>query len=174
MVTARSVAAELGCSTGPIFTHFGSMDGLHEELMDRIIALFVATASGGDHGDPLVSAGVGWLQFATDEPNLYEAIFLKRHPWHAKWGPVRRKLAEHMADHPNYAHLDRKARFALVGRASIVMHGLGVELWSGRLAGGDLVSLIEELAVPVVEAALARGWTADLHTTSPATAGSPS
>jgi AcrR family transcriptional regulator len=169
MVTARNVAAGLGCSTGPIFTHFASMDDLHEQLMDVIIGRFVATASEASHDDPLIGAGVGWLRFAAEEPRLYEAVFLRPHPWHAKWGPIRRKLAERMADHPRYAHLDRAARFAIVGRASIVMHGLGVEIWSGRLPQHDLRLLIEEFAVPVVDAALAQGWTTDLHSSSPLT-----
>lgn len=166
-VTARSIAAHLGCSTAPIFTHFASMERLHEHLMDRIITGFVATASAVHHPDPLVGAGIGWLRFATEEPRLYEAIFLTPHPWHAKWGPVRRQLAQRMAEHPRYAHLSAPARFALVGRASIVMHGLGVELWSGRLPPRDLAALVEELALPVVDAALARGWTQDLHSTPP-------
>lgn len=163
-VTARSVASELGCSTAPIFTQFGNMDDLYEQLMDRIIALFVEQAGSSEHADPLIAAGVGWLRFATEEPSLYEAVFLKQHPWHAKWGPIRRRLAERMADHPRYSHLDRATRFALVGRASIVMHGLGVEIWSGRLPESDLTQLIEELAVPVVDAAMSNGWTGDLHT----------
>ena len=72
-VTARSVAAQLGCSTGPIFTHFTSMDVLLERLMDRIIALFIETANSAAHTDPLIGAGIGWLRFAVDEPQLYEA-----------------------------------------------------------------------------------------------------
>ncbi len=166
-VTARSVAAELGCSTGPIFTHFASMDALNEQLMDRIIADFVVMAASGEHDDPLVGAGVGWLRFAVEEPRLYEAVFLTRHPWHAKWGPVRQRLARRMGEHPRYAHLSEPARFALVGRASIVMHGLGVELWSGRLPVHDLPALLEELALPVVDAALTHGWTTDLHSSAP-------
>ena len=167
-VTARGLATALGCSTGPVFTHFASMDALHEQLMDRIIALFVAVANGTEHADPLVGAGLGWLRFASEERRLYEAVFLTQHPWHAKWGPVRRRLAQRMATHPRYAHLDDAGRFALVGRASIIMHGLGVELWSGRLAPrspADHERLLEELVGPVVTAALTNGWTADLHST---------
>ncbi len=163
MVTARSVAAALGCSTGPLFTHFGSMDDLHENLMDRIILLFVTMAGDEQHPDPLVSAGLGWLRFASEEPRLYEAVFLTRHPWHAKWGPIRLQLASRMADHPRYAHLDERARFALVGKASIVMHGLGLEIWAGRLPNHDHTLLLEQLVDPVVKAALEQDQIHDLH-----------
>lgn len=176
-VTARNVAARLGSSTGPVSSSFASMDALHEALMDRVIALFVARAeaagAGPDHGappprDPLLVAGEAWLRFAAEEPRLYAAVFLRHHPWHAKWGPVRRAMARRMADHPRYVGLDDRERFGLVGRASIVLHGLGLEIWAGRLPATDLSTLLDQLVLPVVDAALAHAWTADLHTLGPA------
>jgi hypothetical protein len=142
------------------------MDDLYEQLMDGIIEQFVELAAGTTHSDPLISAGRGWLRFASEEPRLYEALFLRHHVWHAKWGPVRRQLARRMAHHSRYADLDEDGRFALVGRAAIVLHGLGLEIWSGRLVQTDeaeLLELIEQLVLPVVQAAIAHGWTTDLH-----------
>ncbi|MGM0576912.1 MAG: TetR/AcrR family transcriptional regulator [Myxococcota bacterium] len=164
-VTARAVAARLGCSTAPVFTHFESMEDLLGKLMDRIIERFVEAAVAAAHGhdDPLVATGIGWLRFAAEQRRLYEALFLRPDHWHPKWGPVRRELADRMGAHPRYRDLDRATRFALVGRASIVLHGLGLEIWSGRLPLRDYPRLVEELARPVVDAALAHGWTADLH-----------
>jgi AcrR family transcriptional regulator len=172
-VTARQLAAELGCSTAPLFTQFASMDELHEALMDRVIARFVqATLSGlsARHDDPLIAAGLGMVRFAADEPRLYEALFLTHHPWHHKWGPVRRDLARRMGAHPRYAALTEAARFGLVGRSSVVVHGLGVEIWSGRLRDAStptLLRLFDQLAVPLVDAALAHGWTEDIHSRLP-------
>lgn len=162
-ITARALASRLGCSTGPISSHFASMEDLVAQLMDRIIARFVQAAGATGHPDPLLGAGIGWLRFAAEEPRLYEALFLRPDTWHAKWGPVRLGLAKAMADHPRYGDLDDAVRFALVGRASIVLHGLGLEIWSGRLRTRDYERLIEELARPVVDAALAEGWSDDLH-----------
>jgi AcrR family transcriptional regulator len=163
-VSARTIAASLGASIAPVFTAFSSMDALHERLMDRIIGEFVGRAGAVSEGDdPLWAAGEGWLRFALEEPRLYEAIFLTVHPWHGKWGPVRRQLAERMGEFPRYAHLPAAVRFALVGRASIVLHGLGLELWSGRLRTRDLRTLVVQLVQPVVDAALQNAWTADLH-----------
>ncbi len=168
-VTARTLAGHLSCSTAPIFSRFESMDALHEALMDRIIREFVAavTASGGE--DAVVAAGVGWLRFATSEPYLYEAVFLRRHPWHAKWGRLRREMADRMSLDERFQDWDGDALFALVGRVSIVMHGLGVELWSGRLPTFDLPALVEQFVLPVVDAAHRNGWREDLHTRTRAT-----
>lgn len=167
-VTARTLAARLSCSTAPIFSRFESMEALHEALMDRIIRHFVAGVAAEQGEDAIVAAGVGWLRFATSEPTLYEAVFLRRHPWHAKWGRIRREMADRMAADARYQDWDHDALFALVGRVSIVMHGLGVELWSGRLPAHDLPGLVQQFVLPVIDAAHRNGWRNDLHTAPPA------
>lgn len=173
-VTARQVAGALGCSTAPVFTHFSTMELLHERLIERIIALFEQATEAAVHADPLMAAGLGMVRFAAEEPRLYEALFLTRHPWHHKWGPVRRRLASRMATHPRYAPLDERARFGLVGRSSIVVHGLGVEIWAGRLRvreAGTLLPILDQLAGPLVDAAIDNGWTHDIHSLPPAIPG---
>lgn len=162
-LTARNLAKQMGCSTGPVFRHFSSMEEVLERVMERITRLFVGALGSVELSDPLVSWGVGWLRFAAQEPRLYEAAFLRPHPWHDKWGAVRLDLAARMAEVSGYEHLSRGDRFALIGRASIVMHGLGLEIWSGRLAGDNLEGLIRDLVMPVVEAALALERVEDLH-----------
>ncbi len=165
-VSARAVAAELGCSTAPIFTAFESMEALHEALLDELIDRFVAAIDVAQGPDPLFAAGYGMVRFAAEEPRLYAALFLRPHLYAAKWNPVRRVLAQHMGEHPRYAHLDEAARFGLVSRASIVLHGLAVEVWFRRLpspSGANLARLLEELAGPLVDASIANGWTTDIH-----------
>jgi AcrR family transcriptional regulator len=165
-VSARALAGALGCSTAPVFTRFSSMDALHEALLDRIIARFVSATQSVPDPDPLFAAGLGMVRFAADEPRLYEALFLTHHRYHFKWGPPRRALAARMAEHPRYADLSDAARFGLVGRASVVVHGLGVEVWSGRLPDPSLPvlrDLLHQLAGPLIDASIARGWTADIH-----------
>lgn len=165
-VSARALAAELGCSTAPIFARFSAMDALHEAILDRIIARFVAATDSVADPDPLFAAGLGMVRFAADEPRLYEALFLTHHRYHFKWGPVRRMLAERMAAHRRYAALSESARFGLIGRASVVVHGLGVEVWSGRLPDPSLPmlrDLLTQLAGPLVDASIDRGWTTDIH-----------
>lgn len=174
-LSARSLAGALGCSTAPLFTHFAGMDELVSAVRDEIIAAFVAAAAAPleaapPGADPVLAVGRGWLRFAAEEPHLYEALFLRRSDWHRRWGPVRRRLAEAMAAHPRYAGASPEARFALVGRASIVLHGLGLELWSGRLQAADeaaRAALVEALLLPVLDAALVEGEPRDLHSTEP-------
>lgn len=169
-VSARGVAQALGCSTAPVFRCFENMEALHEAVLDRILARFAEATEAPLDPDPLFAAGLGMVLFAADEPRLYEALFLRQHPWTAKWGPVRQRLAQRMALHPRYAGLTAAARFGLVGRSSILVHGLGVEVWFGRLPDPSpavLRRLLRQLADPMVDAALAHGWTADIHSVRP-------
>jgi len=165
-VSARAIAAELGCSTAPIFRCFESMDALVEALMDRILAHFTRATEAPLDPDPLFAAGLGMVRFAAEQPHYYEALFLRPHAWTARLGPLRRQLAHRMGNHPRYAHLALADRFGLVGRSSILVHGLGVEVWFGRLPDASepaLRTLLHQLADPLVDAAIANGWTTDLH-----------
>ncbi len=169
-VSARAIARDLGCSTAPVFRCFDSMDALHEALLDVILDKFTGATEAPHDPDPLLAAGLGMVLFAAEEPRLYEALFLRPHTWTHKWGPVRKRLAARLAEHPRYAHLDSSARFGLVGRSSILAHGLGVEVWFGRLPDPSpevLRTLLHQLANPMVDAALLHGWTADIHSTRP-------
>ena len=54
----------------------------------------------------------------------------------------------------------------LWGRASIVLHGVALEVWAGRLGAAEpdvLRQIIVELVMPVVDVAMASHWTHDLH-----------
>lgn len=162
-VSARSVADVLGSSTAPVFTHFSTMEALLEAVVEAAMQAFVAVATPTPGQDPLLGAAEGWLRFAMEEPRLYEALFLHPHPWHAKWWPVRRLLAVEMGKHPRYAGLSLETRTAMVGRASIVLHGIGLERWSGRLAPVETEPLLRALLMPVIEAAMASSRCEDFH-----------
>ncbi len=143
------------------------MEALHSAVMDRILARFVMATEADLDDDPLFAAGLGMVGFAAQEPRLYEALFLRPHAFTVQWGLVRRQLAARLALHPRYALLDDHARFGLVGRASILVHGLGVEVWFGRLPDASpafLRPLLHQLADPLVDAAILNGWTSDIHT----------
>lgn len=166
-VTARAVAARLGCSTAPVFTHFSAMDDLHEQVLDRAMGTFVDHVRRPQADDPLRSVALGWISFAIHEPRVYAAIFLTPHPWYRKWGRLRRQLAEAMSSFPRYAPLDGTARFALVGRASIVLHGIGIECWSGRLDARHPNALLDAVLEPIIASALHSPTLDDLHSSTP-------
>ncbi len=78
-LTARSLAAELGASTRPMFTYFDSMDALKHEVHEAAKDLYRAYVKRG-LAEPIPFLGVGqsYIRFAKEEPELYKLLFLEK------------------------------------------------------------------------------------------------
>lgn len=78
-LTAKTMADELGTSTQPIFTAFGSMDTVRQEVYDSAICLYDKyTTAGLKEKIPFLGVGMQYIRFAWDEPELYRFLFLTR------------------------------------------------------------------------------------------------
>lgn len=76
-LTAKTMADELGTSTQPIFTAFGSMDTVRQEVYDSAIRLYDKyTTAGLKEKIPFLGVGMQYIRFAWDEPELYRFLFL--------------------------------------------------------------------------------------------------
>lgn len=79
-LNARALAAQLGCSTQPIFTHFPTMSSLREALGQEAYRLYDARihremSSGRYH--PYKASGMGYIFFAREEPALFRLLFMR-------------------------------------------------------------------------------------------------
>ena len=75
-LTARSLAAELGCSTQPIMYRFPDLAELREEVYrkaDEFHTRYVL------EGEDLVGMGLRYVRFAADEPRLFRLLFQSGH-----------------------------------------------------------------------------------------------
>jgi AcrR family transcriptional regulator len=78
-LTARSLAAELGASTRPMFTYFDSMDALKHEVHEAAKDLYRAYVKRGlAEPIPFLGVGQGYIRFAKEEPELYKLLFLEK------------------------------------------------------------------------------------------------
>ena len=76
-LTAKAIADELGISTRPIFTCFGSMDEVRSTVRAAAEALYDRyTAEGLRQPIPFFGFGVQYIRFAKEEPQLYRLLFL--------------------------------------------------------------------------------------------------
>ncbi len=77
-LNARSVAAEIGCSTQPIFRAFESMDQLKRSVFDRSVERFSEfVAENRSCSDcTFKSIGLAYLLFAMNEPHLFRLVYL--------------------------------------------------------------------------------------------------
>lgn len=78
-VQARTLAAEVGASTMAVYTHFGGMPKLIEEMIREGFARFAShTRAVPQTSDPvadLVTGGLAYADFAMNNPQLYRVLF---------------------------------------------------------------------------------------------------
>ena len=75
-LTARHLAAFLGCSTQPIMYHFPTMEQLKRVVYsqaDRFHTDYLMRSSGKN--DPLLEIGLNYIRFAIEEPHLFRFLF---------------------------------------------------------------------------------------------------
>ena len=78
-LTAKTMADALGTSTQPIFTAFGSMDGIKKEVYAAAIRVYDRyTDAGLKERIPFFGVGMQYIRFAREEPELYRLLFLTR------------------------------------------------------------------------------------------------
>lgn len=76
-LTAKTMADELGISTQPVFTAFGSMDEVKREVYAAAVSVYDEyTELGLKEKIPFLGVGMQYIQFARQEPELYRLLFL--------------------------------------------------------------------------------------------------
>ena len=78
-LTAKSLAKELGTSTQPVFTCFGTTDAAKAEVYAATERLFDEYPTKGfKEKIPFYAFGTQYIRFAREEPELYRLLFLIR------------------------------------------------------------------------------------------------
>ncbi|ACT00446.1 TetR/AcrR family transcriptional regulator [Paenibacillus sp. JDR-2] len=80
-LTARSVAQKLGCSTQPIYSVYGNMNDLKDDVYEKAVqfALSSMKAYENDSNVPVLNLAIGSLHFAQAEKQLFKAVYLSGH-----------------------------------------------------------------------------------------------
>ncbi len=77
MISARTIAEKLGCSTQPVMYHFKTIEEIREEaykLADQYHTGYIMPK--GDKGyDPLLELGLNYVRFGYEEKNLFRFLF---------------------------------------------------------------------------------------------------
>ena len=78
-LTAKTLADELGTSTQPVFTAFGSMDAVRQEVYAAAVRVYDGYVNAGlKEKIPFFGVGMQYIRFAREEPELYRFLFLTR------------------------------------------------------------------------------------------------
>lgn len=80
-ITARSIAAELGVSTHPIFTYYSTINEIKDDVLTHARKLYHAhILQGLDESIPFLGIGHQFLLLARNEPELFKVLFFKTTP----------------------------------------------------------------------------------------------
>jgi AcrR family transcriptional regulator len=82
-VVARAIAAELGASTMPIYSHIKSKQKLIQELLSKAFDLLSQYMYQKRTGDFWIDWGVGYVLFALEETHLFNLILREFTPGEA-------------------------------------------------------------------------------------------
>lgn len=80
-VTARKLAAQIGCSTQPIFRVYANMNELYMEIYQKAVDAF------GEYYEnyktevktPFIHLGLAYINFAKEERRLFQLLFQSEH-----------------------------------------------------------------------------------------------
>ena len=77
-VSARTLAAKVGCSTQPIFRVYKNMEELGRELYDRAVTFFDDYYENfpKTSDTPFVNMGLAYIRFAQEEQQLFQLLFM--------------------------------------------------------------------------------------------------
>ena len=75
-INARTVSAQLHCSTQPVMYHFSTIDAMKRAAYARVDQLHsenIMTIS--PEQDPILQIGLNYIRFAVEEPQLFRFLF---------------------------------------------------------------------------------------------------
>ena len=77
-LTARDIAATLGCSTQPIYKTYANMDALKKNLQERLIDFILQSiVSYQKTGCAFLDSGLGYIHFAKTEKMLFRTFCIE-------------------------------------------------------------------------------------------------
>jgi AcrR family transcriptional regulator len=153
-VTLREVARRVGVSASAAYRHFPSREGLlaqvaseaREALARRMIAAAEAGGQGSDRApvDRFRATGRAYIEFALDEPGLFEVAFRACPPdLYVPDDPSPYAVLSEALDALDAARLLAVARQGAEAAAWAAVHGAAVLLGDGMLPRTDRDAIID-------------------------------
>lgn len=150
ILTARNLASELGVSTAPIFTAFKNIEEVQEAVKERAKIEYRGYIEEGlKHEIPFKGAGLKYVEFAKNEPELFKLLFMGRDNFESvpHYHPGKDISAEKVLEivESNYAE-SRERAMRLYNHLSVYMHGFAV-----MFAQGNSVFTMDDVSLMMSE-----------------------
>lgn len=149
-LNARAVAAQLGCSTQPLFREFSSMEQIRQEVYLAAMQVYDGYMARSSElaATPYLGCGMAYLLFAREEPKLFELLYMRSQTPNASVKQLQDQrfetIVQVVMQKFGYDH-DKAQRFH--EHIWIYTHGLAAMLASGYLNFSDdeLQQLLREV-----------------------------
>lgn len=152
-LTARNVAKELGSSTAPVYSNFNNMEELEKALVEEAVGRLLTATKSGNPEDQLVNVGLGVLEFASNHPRWYEALFLVNNEQVDSGFRILEELLSAMNSMRDFDNLEVSERTIVLKKMAIFTHGLATEIcisgddWPSREEGQVLLREVGDTIV---------------------------
>jgi AcrR family transcriptional regulator len=138
-LNARGVSQRLGCSTQPIFSNYGTMAELRQDIIaaaDKIYQAHIAQGMQDPRYPPYKGSGMAYIDFARRERQLFKLLFMRDRTGEtiredrSSIAPILDILQKNLGLSPDEAY-----RFHM--ELWIYVHGIGVMLATNYLDWGQ-------------------------------------
>ena len=164
-LTARTIADKLGSSTSPIYSLWGSMEKIEEEVCRRSTEFLVDYQTTPRIGQPFFDMGLGYVLFAREEKQLFRDMFMNTEALK----PFSRNMVKFaeaelqekvMAEDPMLEGLSHRQRARLLETAWIIAHGLATQMnveAIGPKTEQEIVAILRRMLDPIIDRMKAEG-----------------
>lgn len=144
-ISARKVAASLGCSTAPVYTSFSSMDELKGLLLDKALELLSDYTQRMYTPHVFLNMGVGMLEFAKDYPLVYRTLFLEGNTYQFILSEFMRRNLIQMKKDPALRVFDEPELQSILDKLTAYTHGLAAFICADMLEHQTTAHFIDSL-----------------------------
>jgi AcrR family transcriptional regulator len=136
-LSARRLAARMGCEAMSLYRHVSSMDDLEDAMVDHLLGAVAPPAGVDAAAVPVLRAAEAWLDLAQHFPNSFRLIATR--PWRT---PHAVAAAKAQVDRFHAAGQDEEAALRNARALSAYLNGAGLALAATRLDGGAATAAV--------------------------------
>jgi AcrR family transcriptional regulator len=158
-LTARSVAAELGSSTAPVYRHFATMNELALEVIRATQKTLLEYTSRAYTDRIFLNMGTGVAMFACEHSQLYRALLLEGDSYQDVVTEFLETLEGELVKDPRFTSLSAAERRVLLRKMWTFTHGLASLICVGLTDRCDekfVISTLLDVGTDVIGATLAK------------------
>jgi AcrR family transcriptional regulator len=144
-LTARRVAEKLGASVAPLYKTFGSMADLERVVLEEARRLLEERTRMRYTEMEFLNIGVGVVEFARDEPNLFRAIYQTRHGRADIVQTITDSILARMKQQPLLDRLSEASLRRLLDNIRLYTLGLATAVVAGWWPDSSTAAIVREL-----------------------------